>query len=72
MINDEPKVDTVLDVNALFFQLFENRLGVGMKPVFKVVYGIASWLRFMLSNRLKCLSKVPHWYLWVYPGKFEM
>ena len=64
IIHDELKVDTVMDVNSLFFQLSENRLGDGMKPAFEVIYGLA--------NRLKCLLQVPHWYFWMYPGKFEM
>jgi hypothetical protein len=41
IVDDEPRVDTVLDMYALFFQLVEDRFRVGVKSALDIVDGLS-------------------------------
>lgn len=40
IVDDEPRVDTVLNVDALFFQLVEDRFRVGVESALEIVDGL--------------------------------
>ena len=41
IVDDEPRVDTILDVDALFFQLVEDRFRVAVESALEIVDGLA-------------------------------
>jgi hypothetical protein len=50
IVDDEPRVDTVLDVDAMFFQLVEDRFRVGVKSVLEIVDGLTCTFQLMLLH----------------------
>lgn len=44
IVDDEPRVDTALDVDTLSFQLVEDRLMVGVKSTLEIVDGLGWYI----------------------------
>ena len=56
IVDDEPRVDTVSDVDALFFQLVEDRFRVGMKSALEIVDGLAGTFPLMTFHVLQAFE----------------
>ena len=56
IVDDEPRVDTVMDVNVLFLQHVEDGLGVAVEPALEVVDGLTCTFQLMSFHVLQAFE----------------